>query len=487
MTKHHPNPRQRHEVAPRGTRNVSPTWVVPKRSGKGQSIAAYIVIFFIIAVAIYALWGIFWTQPQVKPRLELVNGKPCGAYVLLHGKYLPANALVNIRYTFYRTTRFNVPAAGYFASDQTLYTDADGQFIALIDPIAKMNEIKAKEIFYITQLQADATSLGVPLGMGRTTAQSQELYLISMPGSSRPDIDEGAVAPAGPAATDPWHATYFRDRDLFAAINTGEIYTQAALWFPDGLVQSVAGVPLNPTSHSASFTRTVDFAGPANLQLMLMADDGAQIYHSEDGINWGAVVDAKTSDGQFKTVDLPVRLGKHYFKVNYFESGGTARLCFTWREHYAGWQARYYTDTQLNGNPHMILDDRQIDFNWKEHAPTQLPAGHAVQAGNYSVSWERLLKLSGQYEFKLETDQYARVYIDGQLISTLSRWPTDNIGNVPGTAPALNATQVCRLQEGEHRITVHYRNTGNPAHIKFDILALNATKQPDGGQPLTCP
>ena len=460
---------------------------MPKRAQTGQLIAAYVVAI-ILAVAVTGLFIMTnpFGPPELKPRMELVNGKPCGAYVMLRGKYLPPNVLVNIRYTFYHTTRFEVPDASFFSWDQTIYTDANGQFMILVDPIARMDEVGAKEIYYIIQLQSNAALIGIPLGLGRTTPQSKELFVISMPGSARLDIDEAYAPPANSAISNPWHAIYYRDRDLFAAIDIGEANTQMALWFPDGLAQALPTVPLNPTNHSASFTRTVHFVGPLNLQFMLQADDGAQVYHSEDGLNWASIIDAKTSDGQAKPVNLPFRLGDHYFKVNYFEGSGAAKLCFFWRENYAGWKARYYTDTQMSSSPNMILDDAQIDFNWQNNGPTNLPAGHALQAGNYSVSWDRIFNIAGEYEFRLETDQYARVYVDGHLLSTLSRWPSDNVGFAAGTSPALHATQVCRLREGTHRISVHYRNTGNPARIKFDILSLNATIRPDLGQEIVC-
>lgn len=452
----------------------------PAPASKSQMLVACLVgIILALAVIALFLWGNPTRPPDRTPRLRLVEDKVCGSFALLRGRYFPPSTPISIVFTMLPTTRQNIPAPEFFSPEQTLQTDANGEFELLVNPIAQMDAANANAIYYGAQLNAGEQITGLPIGFSKDSRSPDGLSILPMLGSIRIDIDDPFTLRRQNPTTDTWYVTYFQDQDQFIPI-AGEQHGLTSVWFPVGLAQSSDSSQLNQASHSATFTRTIKLPGPLNLKLTLLANGGAQVYHSDNGTDWTTIIDAKASNGQPQQVSLPLHKGDHYFKVSYYEGSAAARLCFAWRESYAGWKARYYPDLQLS-SPTLIRDDQNIDFAWLTTAPPSLPMS------GYSISWDRDYDLAGEYEFKIESDQYARVFVDGRDLSALKRWPDSNVANIPGADPPLNATQTCRLNPGQHRITVHYRNTGNPAHIKFSFTQLDATKRAVEGQTVTCP
>jgi hypothetical protein len=81
-----------------------------------------------------------------------------------------------------------------------------------------------------------------------------------------------------------------------------------------------------------------------------------------------------------------------------------------------GWWAEFYNNQNLSGDPVLVRDDPEINFEWNAGSP-----GPGVNADNFSVRWTRNVNFNnGVYRFNLSRDDGMRFYIDGQL--KLDKW-----------------------------------------------------------------
>ncbi|MGD8823066.1 MAG: NBR1-Ig-like domain-containing protein, partial [Anaerolineales bacterium] len=82
------------------------------------------------------------------------------------------------------------------------------------------------------------------------------------------------------------------------------------------------------------------------------------------------------------------------------------------------WQARYYRNTSLDGNPIITQAEAVIDHDWGLTAPSA-----NFPADRYSVRWQGSRHLlQGMYRFIVSVDDGVRVWVDGQLI--IDSWTT---------------------------------------------------------------
>ena len=80
------------------------------------------------------------------------------------------------------------------------------------------------------------------------------------------------------------------------------------------------------------------------------------------------------------------------------------------------WRGVYFTNPNLQGQPALIRNDREVNFEWGMGSPT---AG--FPADNFSVQWSRSLGFEGgSYRFYVRVDDGARLWIDNQPI--IDQW-----------------------------------------------------------------
>ena len=115
---------------------------------------------------------------------------------------------------------------------------------------------------------------------------------------------------------------------------------------------------------------------------------------------------------------------------------------------YAGWVGEYYDNRTLTGQPALCRDDANISFFW---------GGGSVAAGRpgdtFSARWTRTATFTGgAHTFTLGSDDGARLYIDGTLVSDYwyDRGYTTN-------------SQTRTLTAGTHTIVVEFYENGGAA------------------------
>ena len=84
---------------------------------------------------------------------------------------------------------------------------------------------------------------------------------------------------------------------------------------------------------------------------------------------------------------------------------------FCWQA-VSGWWGKYYNNETLSGDPVLVRDDPQLQFNWQSNSP----APGIVNSDHFSVAWTRNLQFdAGAYRFRLNRDDGMRFWIDGVL------------------------------------------------------------------------
>ena len=117
------------------------------------------------------------------------------------------------------------------------------------------------------------------------------------------------------------------------------------------------------------------------------------------------------------------------------------------------WQAEYYANASLLGQPTLVRDEADVDFNWILHSPDP-----AIPADNFSARWTRILDFteSGDYRFFAEADDGVKVYVDGWPV--IDAWHTET--------PIIHVGNFAAIQKGPHTVVVEYFESGGYAHIK---------------------
>ncbi|MBN1680953.1 MAG: SH3 domain-containing protein [Anaerolineae bacterium] len=140
------------------------------------------------------------------------------------------------------------------------------------------------------------------------------------------------------------------------------------------------------------------------------------------------------------------------------------------------WDAKYFNNRDLTGDPVLERVDDKIDFNWAEGSPDG-----KVQADNFSARWTKTVNFTspGQWTFVAGADDGIRMFIDSTAI--INEWH-DATGGYKNYTVTLN-----ELTAGNHDLKVEYYEAGGLAGVKVEWWQGNASGQPtaDSGADIT--
>ncbi|MEZ4771025.1 MAG: PKD domain-containing protein [Caldilineales bacterium] len=113
-----------------------------------------------------------------------------------------------------------------------------------------------------------------------------------------------------------------------------------------------------------------------------------------------------------------------------------------------GWRGEYFANADLQGQPVVVQDDPQINFNWGAGSPAP-----GVPPNDYSVRWTRDQAFEqGAYRFTVNVEGGVRLWLDGQLL--IDSWRDQGL--------RLEQADSGSLSRGAHPVRVEYRKrSGN--------------------------
>ncbi len=130
------------------------------------------------------------------------------------------------------------------------------------------------------------------------------------------------------------------------------------------------------------------------------------------------------------------------------------------------WQASYWNNTSLSGNPVLIRAETNIDYDWWVNAPDA-----AVSADYFSARWTKYIDtVAGTYTFSATSDDGIRVWVDNQLI--IDKWYVH---------PAETYTADKYLESGHHLLQVEYFEETGLAVAKLQWYAQSQQQPPATG------
>lgn len=130
---------------------------------------------------------------------------------------------------------------------------------------------------------------------------------------------------------------------------------------------------------------------------------------------------------------------------------------------FANWRAEFYNNRNLSGEPVLLRDVANIDFDWGTGSP-----GGNVPANNFSARFERTLNFAyGNYAIQVRVDDGARLYLDNELV--VDSW---QLG-------AARDITVRRILSGNHTFRLEYFEATDNARIRLAINPISTSNQWD--------
>ena len=128
---------------------------------------------------------------------------------------------------------------------------------------------------------------------------------------------------------------------------------------------------------------------------------------------------------------------------------------------YTGWQASYYDNVLLSGQPVATANVGDLNLNWGLGSPST-----GVSADGFSARFERTYQFpTGNYRFSVDADDGVRVWLDDQLI--IDEWH----------GAQNQVYTVNRVLAGAHRLRVEYYEASGSASIRFAYAVVDGTRQ----------
>ena len=124
------------------------------------------------------------------------------------------------------------------------------------------------------------------------------------------------------------------------------------------------------------------------------------------------------------------------------------------------WRGEYFDNRKLEGDPVLVRNDEEIDFNWSDGSPAD-----EVPAENFSVRWTREFEFDEAiYRFFIRLDDGARLLVDDRLV--IDEWKD-------GANRAVSVDLA--MAKGEHDLKLEYYEHSGEARI---LLRWEKVKDP---------
>jgi hypothetical protein len=261
------------------------------------------------------------------------------------------------------------------------------------------------------------------------------------------------------ASTLGWKGEYWANLTL--AGNPALVRTDRDVAFDWG--QRGPGGTLPSDNFSARWTRRAYFDG-GTYRFNVLADDGMRLW-----VDNRLILDAWTDhDSERLTTNYALTKGTHTLKVEYYERIGAARIWVWWEKAtvsvYPEWKGEYWNNRTLSGDPVLVRNDRDINFDWDKGSPSP-----SLPIDSFSARWTRVVPLeSSLYRFHILADDGIRLWIDDQL--RYDAWRDQE---------ARDMTLDLNMSKRTHEIKVEYYEHGGGARVHVWWERISSPTYPD--------
>jgi hypothetical protein len=281
---------------------------------------------------------------------------------------------------------------------------------------------------------------GSPSGETQPTAAPTATPLPPQPTATFTPMPTATPDPAGPANV--WTGSYYNNTDLGGS--PALVRQDKAIDFqwhegsPDAAVRA--------DDFSVRWTGRWLLVG-GTYRFSVTVDDGARLW-----IDGHPAIDQwhDTSPTTY-TIDARLREGSHTIRLEYYDHKGNAQVRLAWQylgatgdTLYPDWKAEYYDNPNLAGDPVIVINETNPNFDWAYGAP-----GAGLPADNFSVRWTGKATFDGGvYRFFADADDGVRVWVSPNL-GLIDQW--HDAGNQVYSADwRLSGTRTVRVEYYEH-------------------------------------
>lgn len=255
------------------------------------------------------------------------------------------------------------------------------------------------------------------------------------------------VGPSDMTAEGGWQGEYFDNGSLNGRPRLKRI--DAVIDFKWLLRAPASGFP--PDQFSIRWTGEPRFE-QGSYRFRLRADDSVRLWVDDELLidSWGQ------NDVRWEGATIALAKARHEIRLEYRDRLGTSRVRLDWREvedpTFDDWKGEYYGNIRLRGDPLLVRNDTEVDFDWGTSPPAV-----GVPKDDFSVRWEQTIDFSaGTYIFKARADGGIRVFVDDDLV--LDEWHRSAGETVYEESVVLS---------GAHEIVVEYFDRGRDALARF--------------------
>ena len=255
-----------------------------------------------------------------------------------------------------------------------------------------------------------------------------------------------------------WRGEYFPNPNLEGS--PALVRQDPAIGFDWVFDAPAPGLPVD--NFSVRWTSVVAFE-EGLYDLHATMDDGMRVYVDDE-----LLID-EWHDQARRTVTASRHMsaGTHALRVEYYDRQHHAIANLWWEKHrsVSNWKGVYWANQNLMGNPALIRDDANIDFDWGLGSP-----GGGIPNDHFSARWTRTMQLEeGLYRFIVHVDDGVRLWVNDQLI--IDDW-TDRPLRELTADYTIGGT-------GAHEIRVEYYENTVHARIHVSWFKAGAPSFPD--------
>lgn len=264
-----------------------------------------------------------------------------------------------------------------------------------------------------------------------------------------------------------WRGEYFNNRDLSGSSIL--VRNDRSIDFDWGLGSPANNI--NSDGFSVRWTRDAHFeAGTYRFRATM--DDGMRVWLDDSLI----IDEWRNASSREITRDIYVGYGTHRLRVEYYEDVGFAVARFWWErlgdqpDNFPDWKGEYWDNRSLDGNPRVVRNDDEIDFNWGTGSPDS-----RIPDDNFSARWTRTVDFDdARYRFYARADDGVRVWVDDDRI--IDEWHDNSSDNTYTAEIDL---------DGDERVRVEYyeRTGGARVEVWWEKVGSGPTATPTRLQP----